>query len=611
MKRKGEDSSFPHEDKRRKSSPPPSSSKGEGDRRKTSKGSKSSSSSSSSSPSKGVDKKDKSSSKEGKTSYKEKRKEDYSSKSPKKNSSSHGGSKSAGSSSSSSKGEHREKRSSQDVRSPLSSSSASKAGSSRHKEDRRSPKRKDLGGQSPLEVPHPGDSKTKVSLPSSLSRSIPSTSGRGSGEEERGRPSGNSSSSLKFGKVAQALEHSLGEREDPRSLREEDEVDSFVEEGDQDSELSGSSPEHCRPSVSSAMEPAEETPLAEESKTSFRRMIEIIREKCDLPAPPVETPSVTLSRIERRHRQDPQGTAPVTLPISEMATSVLKEMEAAISGPGKKSLASKKSNLLPPMPCQEQRHWYEFLGDSTSSPREISPETADLLGTSKEALQSKGAHLSASEVLVLESLSHNSLKASSWLDYWLDAVDLLVSGMVEGGDAPQELREMLRSGGKAIRYIASQSAALWAASLLFRRDAVLSGVRSISKDQRQRLRNSHILDSSTLFPSSLVAEIVAERQARRDASLFSNVAKLADSAQKAVQGQKATSSAGYSTPHSGYRRKGKKKPTPALPKQADSTQADSVEDQPPQGKGAKRFFPGQYYRRKGQGRGKGRGRGGQ
>ena len=92
---------------------------------------------------------------------------------------------------------------------------------------------------------------------------------------------------------------------------------------------------------------------------------------------------------------------------------------------------------------------------------------------------------------------------------------------------------MLCSGGKAVHYIVSQSAALWASSLLFRRDAVLSGIRFLPKGQRQRLRNALILGSSSLFPAYVVGEMAAEKQARRDASLFSNVAKLADSAQKA------------------------------------------------------------------------------
>ena len=527
------------------------------------------------------DKEDKKSDKEDKRSSKEDKK---SSKEDKKSSSS---SPSRQSPSSRGEGKRERKSPKRSVKSPCKGgSSPSKLPDSRSKD--RGFELGALGGRSPLEAPHPGDAKLKASPSSSLPHPTPSTSGVSSGIKKKIHADSSSFKEVK---------------EDPPA--DDEEVDSSDGEVDHGfgSSFSGSSPEHCRPSASSAVEHADEAPLGEELKVSFRRVIDIIREKCDLPPPPVEIPTVTLSRIERRHRQEPQGAASTNLPMSEMAASVLREMEEAISGPGNKSLASRKSKLLPPMPGMEQRHWYEFLGDSISSPKEIAPETADFLGSSKEALQAKGAHLSASEVLVVESLSLNSLKATSWLDYWLDAVDQLVSD-----DAPQELREMLRSGGKAIRYIASQSAALWASSVLFRRDAVLSGIRSLPKGQRQRLRNAPILDASSLFPASVVGEMATEKQARRDASLFSNVAKLADSAQKAVQSQKTASSSGYSASSSAGRRKTKKKPAVSLPEaQSGPSQSETLEDQSLQGKKAKRFFPGQFPKRRGRGRGKGRG----
>ena len=167
---------------------------------------------------------------------------------------------------------------------------------------------------------------------------------------------------------------------------------------------------------------------------------------------------------------------------------------------------------------------------------------------------------------------------------------------------------MLHSGGKAVRYIASQSASLWASSLLFRRDAVLSGIRSLPKGQRQRLRTSSILESPSLFPASVVGEMTAEKQARRDSSLFSNVAKLADSAQKAVQRQRATSSAGHSAPPLAQRRRGKRKPAPPQTgAQETLSKPESSEDQPFQGKKGRRSFQGQLSRREGKGRGKKRG----
>ena len=167
---------------------------------------------------------------------------------------------------------------------------------------------------------------------------------------------------------------------------------------------------------------------------------------------------------------------------------------------------------------------------------------------------------------------------------------------------------MFCSGGKAvIRFIASQSASLWASSLLMRRDAALTGVRSLSLPQRLRLRTTPLLGSSFLFPESVIQEMGEEKQAKRDASLFSNVAKLTDSAQKVVQKQAASSVASASA-SSGYK-KGKKKPAPAQPKaQGEPAQAPSSSNGSSfQGRRPKRTFPGRGLHQGGKGKGKGRG----
>ena len=363
------------------------------------------------------------------------------------------------------------------------------------------------------------------------------------------------------------------------------------------------SPDHIRASASSAVEQADEVPESEETRGAFRRVIDTIRLKCDLPTPTPEVVSSTLSGIERRFKQEPQGTVPCNLPISSMVEATLRAVDVGISGPGKSSLAGKKSKLLPPMPLQKEGHWYEFWKDPAPSPREVSTEVSELLGSPREVLATKGAHLSAPELLVVETLSRNSLRAASWLDHWL----VTVSEMW-GEEVPSEVRDMLCSGGKAIRYIASQSASLWASSLLLRRDAVLSGNRVLSPQQKQTLRTSSVLESSSLFPETVVKGIKEERQAKQESSLFGNVARLADSAQKAVQKQ-AASSSGYSHPSSGPK-KGKKRPAPSQPKgqgsnaQSAETSEGASTSMPKKGK---RSPPNQTFRG---GKGKGRGRGG-
>ena len=208
--------------------------------------------------------------------------------------------------------------------------------------------------------------------------------------------------------------------------------------------------------------------------------------------------------------------------------------------------------------------------------------------------------------MVVESLANNSLQAASWLDHWL----LTVSEMFDEGEVSQQVQDMLCSGGKAVRYIASQSASLWASSILMRRDAVLSGNRTLPQDQRLKLRNAPLLSFASLFPGTVVQELSEERQAKRESSLFSNVARLADSAQKAAQKQSA-SSAGPSTSSSSSKKGNKKKSAPPQAKgQRDAAQSTSSSDGNSfQGRKGKRAHPGQNFRG-GKGKGKGRGRGG-
>ena len=369
-----------------------------------------------------------------------------------------------------------------------------------------------------------------------------------------------------------------------------------------DSSQDSASPEHVRASASSAVEQIEEAPESEETRGAFRRVIDTIRSKCNLPVPPPDVVSATLSGIERRFKQQPQGSVPCNLPISSMAESTLQAVDDGIAGSGKSSLAGKRSKLLPPMPLQKERHWYEFLDNSSLAPREVSAETAELFGASRESLTTKGAHLSAAELLVVETLSRNSLQAASWLDHWL----VTVSEMW-GEEVPSEVQDMLCSGGKAIRYIAGQSASLWASSLLMRRDAVLSGNRVLSAQQRQTLRTSSVLESSSLFPETVVKGIREERQARQESALLGNVARLADSAQRAVQKQ-AASSSGNSNPSSGSR-KGKKRPAPSQQKGQGANAQSSSTNETSTSSGAKKGkkSPPDHSFRGGKGRGRGRG----
>ena len=91
------------------------------------------------------------------------------------------------------------------------------------------------------------------------------------------------------------------------------------------------SSEHVRATVAAAVEEVDEPPEPEESKSTFRRVIENIRAKCDLPTPPHKESSSTLSGIEKQLGATSKKTVPCTLPISDLAQSCLRKMEDQVA----------------------------------------------------------------------------------------------------------------------------------------------------------------------------------------------------------------------------------------------------------------------------------------
>ena len=202
--------------------------------------------------------------------------------------------------------------------------------------------------------------------------------------------------------------------------------------------------------------------------------------------------------------------------------------------------------------------------------------------------------MSASELMVFETLSQSAIDAASWLDHWLVTV---ATKMGEG--ISSEMKELLLSGGRTVRFICTQSAYLWTAALLKRRDAVLSGAK-VSPEEKLALRNSGFLADPDLFPTELVQSLAEARETKQATSFMGDVAKLAASAQKSAK-RPAPAPSTSSAP------KRKKKVFPPSTKSKGAPQGGQKQ-RPPAAK------KGKSFRGQGSGngpKGKGKGSGGQ
>ena len=210
----------------------------------------------------------------------------------------------------------------------------------------------------------------------------------------------------------------------------------------------------------------------------------------------------------------------------------------------------------------------------------------------------KGTQVSASELLLMESLAMNSLRATSWMDQWLSAL----GKMIDRERHPNQM-EMLLSGGKSLRYICQQQTALWAEIILKRRDAALSNPVPLTEEEKAKLRNSPLLSSDFLFSPELSREIVEERKRRRQESFLDSVVSLAKaSSSRKVQGRQQQ-------PGLHPKRKKKKSSPQGQPQQGQASNlAQTSDNRPFLGKTAKPPANAQGSAGKPKGRGRGRGR---
>ena len=107
---------------------------------------------------------------------------------------------------------------------------------------------------------------------------------------------------------------------------------------------------------------------------------------------------------------------------------------------GSGSSLSQKSKLLLPVPLKPQSRWYEFADSTMPLSRKVPLEFGELVNSHPETVTGKTTSIS-SELLLLETLSMNAIRVTSWLDLWLTAY-----GEIVEADSNSLHREMIISG---------------------------------------------------------------------------------------------------------------------------------------------------------------------
>ena len=259
--------------------------------------------------------------------------------------------------------------------------------------------------------------------------------------------------------------------------------------------------------------PTPQDAVTPEIQRNFAEVIKLMRLHNDLaegsPLPPAEP----TSRLESFWGPKREPKMMVGLPRSELADSVLDQVENLVSGREDSLKSGRSSKLLPP-PLQRQRRFY-VPSEDPILPKQVNPELARLTpGVSLQQLLSENLWFSQQEALALESTAMAAFQAVSWLDLWSLTISKVAAG--SGSSALEDdasFRRLCQSGGRAISYLAHQTANLWANLVLRRRDAVLTRVtKGAGREAALGLRNGPIRSSPALFPGEMVDAAVERRR---------------------------------------------------------------------------------------------------
>ena len=156
-----------------------------------------------------------------------------------------------------------------------------------------------------------------------------------------------------------------------------------------------------------------------------------------------------------------------------------------------------------PFPMKWHRCLYRTAAPSLSAPYAVPPRLASLTREKSSDHKRRPILLPYSVLTGLESALADIGETISWLDWWL----FTVSGFCETlyPSAQANFERILSSGSKALAFVGSQMVPALANLLLFRRDSLLTEVRStVPAEELSLLRLSPLPASVAIFPPTLL-----------------------------------------------------------------------------------------------------------
>ena len=286
-------------------------------------------------------------------------------------------------------------------------------------------------------------------------------------------------------------------------------------------------------------------------------------------------PSPKASRIAPPAVDDLVGEHPTlstsfALPRSKMLSSLIEDTNAVLALDRGCFLEAKKKSLLPPPKVRDRRYYLEQ--GCSGFPAHLNSSMTDLLKSSFDRAAAKDVSFSVAEVKELEGSLCSSRAISSWLDLWLNAFRRFT---MDPKADDTSVKRLLKSGSKALSFLAQQLNHVCFNLRLKRRDAVLESLSSgCTPEEISALRNSIDDGSDNLFPEDVVREVSEKHHSRVEkAALRKAISSSSGSKRKA-------SPSGTST-GSGRQAKTQKPPAQvAVPPSTKSSGKDSKQSFP-------------------------------
>ena len=329
--------------------------------------------------------------------------------------------------------------------------------------------------------------------------------------------------------------------------------------------------------------------MTPEEELDFQWVVGRIRALNDLVPPPPKVSRIAPPAVDDLVGDSPSPSTSYTLPRSKMVQSLVEDANAVLAlDPGCFKETKKRTLIQPSKP--RRRRYYTELGCS-GNPATLNTSMTDLLKVSLDRASKKDVSLSVAEAKELEGSISSSRAITSWLDLWLRAFG---RSTLDPTVDVASIKRLIRSGSKALFFLAQQINTVWFNLRLKRRDAALESlVSGCAPEDSSALRNGIVDGSDNLFPEEIVREVSDRYQSRLEKAAI----------------RKAVSSSASS---------GKRKPSPAntssAPGRPAKVQKPPVQVTAPSGtsgeKDAQRSFPKTPGRGRGKQKSKGKKQGG-